>query len=128
MDHFSFATFQEPAKLLSSQDALCIVPNHFATQDGVSGPISHLNTFKGSVVYVVVHVALQDRPRAFVAWIPNGEIGIVARRDTTLPPVQTVQLGWVRRRQLHEARKAEAGFVCWLAGWRLVEQQRQPRL
>lgn len=75
-----------------------------------------------------MHVALQDGPRAFVARIPNGEIGIVARRDAALPPVETIQLGWVRRRQLHEARKAEAGFVCWLAGWRLVEEQWHSRL
>lgn len=125
MNNLSLATLQELPKLLLPQNPLLIVPNHFAAQDSISRPVAHRTAFEGSIVYIVVHVALQDRPRAFIARIPDREISIVAWSDTALLSIEAIKFRGIGSGQLHEARETEASFVCGLTGWSLIEEQRQ---
>lgn len=106
---------------LSDITAVVPIPNDAPAQDGVARPVIKGHTFEGAVVNVMVEHGIRQLERLHLAlWIPDAQIGVLARENNTLLR-KTVELGGVGAANSHEVLDGNFAIQDTL------EQQRLPR-
>lgn len=87
--------------------ALVPIPDNFPSQYGVSRPIIKRHGFERTVVYVMVKHSIRELERShFTLWIPNAQIGVLAREDHALAG-KTIELGGVGAAGTHKVLNAD---------------------